>query len=406
MSIDDPGGRNLVRKRSGARRQGRGGFVLCKSDQPIDASPEHSTAPKRPKSAQKKGTESPKRVTKTIKLKPFQEEFLAKCRDPKIDLVAMSAPRGSGKSFLCGELITSLLDPNHELFVPGSECVLISGSIEQCRIIFRYARENLRNSKEYSFLDSATRVGITHRKTKTRLRVVGSNAKTTMGLQGVPFAICDEPSVWETNAGTLMWDALVTAQGKVNSHLKIVIVGTLAPALQGWYHDLIHEGSGPGKYIKFIQGDAKKPFDWNNIRKCNPLIDLDPKFRETLKKERDEAKRDPRLKARFLSYRLNIASADQTTVLLTIDDYKQIASRELGERDGPPIVGYDIGSNRAWSSAVGIFPSGRIECLAIAPGIPTIQEQEARDRVTRGTYQKLVDNGSLQIAEGLRGTKD
>ena len=329
IELDTPAGRNLVRKND-VRRERRGSFAVCNSDQPIDASPEHSTAPKRRKSAQKKGTESPKKETKSIKLKPFQEEFLANCRDPSIDLVAMSAPRGSGKSFLCGELITSLLDPNDELFVPGSECVLISGSIEQCRIIFRYARENLRNSKEYSFLDSATRVGITHRKTRTRLRVIGSNAKTTMGLVGVNFAICDEPSVWESNAGTLMWDALVTSQGKVNSHLKIVIVGTLAPALQGWYHDLIHEGSTDTQYIKFIQGDAKKWDDWNNIRKCNPLIDLDPKFRETLKKERDEAKRDTRLKARFLSYRLNIPSADQTTVLLTVDDFKMIAKKGIG----------------------------------------------------------------------------
>ena len=173
--------RDPARKGSGAKG-GRGGFVLCKSDQPIDASPEHSTAPKRPKSAQKKGTESPKKETKPIKLKPFQEEFLASCRDPKIDLVAMSAPRGSGKSFLCGELITSLLDPNDELFVPGSECVLISGSIEQCQHNLQICtRENLRNSRAYSFVDSATRVGITCKKTGTRLKSSGLECKDYHG---------------------------------------------------------------------------------------------------------------------------------------------------------------------------------------------------------------------------------
>ena len=43
-----------------------------------------------------------------------------------------------------------------------------------------------------------------------------------------------------------------------------------------------------------------------------------------------------------------------------------------------------------------------VEALACAPGVPTIEAQEKRDRVPRGTYQRLVDRGSLRIAAGLR----
>ena len=35
-----------------------------------------------------------------------------------------------------------------------------------------------------------------------------------------------------------MWDALTTARGKPGSPLKILLIGTLAPALTGWWHDL------------------------------------------------------------------------------------------------------------------------------------------------------------------------
>ena len=40
--------------------------------------------------------------------------------------------------------------------------------------------------------------------------------------------------------------------------------------------------------------------------------------------------------------------------------------------------------------------------MAIAPGIPDLAEQEKRDTVPRGTYQKLNDMGVLDVADGLR----
>ena len=40
--------------------------------------------------------------------------------------------------------------------------------------------------------------------------------------------------------------------------------------------------------------------------------------------------------------------------------------------------------------------------MAVCPGIPSIEDQERRDRVPRGTYQTLLDVGALEVAEGLR----
>ena len=80
----------------------------------------------------------------------------------------------------------------------------------------------------------------------------------------------------------------------------------------------------------------------------------------------------------------------------------RVVEREVGEARGRPIVAVDLGGGRAWSAAVAIWQSGRMEALAVAPGIPSIGEQETRDRVPSGTYRKLVDSGSLRVAEGLR----
>ena len=134
----------------------------------------------------------------------------------------------------------------------------------------------------------------------------------------------------------------------------------------------------------------------------NPLAAVDARFRAKLLQERDAARRDPRLKARFLSYRLNVPTAEESAVLLTVDDWTDTTARRVPEPDGKPIVGVDLGAGRAWSAAVALWRNGRTEAVAVAPGVPSIADQERRDRVSRGTYQRLVDNGTLTVADGLK----
>ena len=138
------------------------------------------------------------------------------------------------------------------------------------------------------------------------------------------------------------------------------------------------------------------------IRRANPLTAIGPSFRAKLLSERDKARGDSRLKARFLSYRLNVPSADESQTLLTVDDWAMLTSREVPEREGAPTVGVDLGGGRAFSAAVGIWPNGRCEAMAVAPGIPSIEDQERRDRTPKGSYQTLLDVGALEVAEVLR----
>ena len=191
--------------------------------------------------------------------------------------------------------------PADELFRHGTESVLCAASIEQARIVFRFARSVLEPTGEYRFLDSNTRIGITHKSTNTRLKVIGSNGKTAMGLVNTPWAICDEPGAWETNGGTLLADAIFGAMGKPNSPLRTVFIGTLAPAMGGWWHDLVADGSHGSTYVQALQGDPEKWDRWPEIRRCNPLTAVSADFRRKLLEERDAARADTRLKASIQS---------------------------------------------------------------------------------------------------------
>ena len=254
----------------------------------------------------------------------------------------------------------------------------------------------------YRFLDASTRIGITHSETNTKLRVLSSNGKTAMGIVGCPLLVADEPGSWEVNGGTLLHDAIQTAQGKPGSPLRVVYIGTLAPATGGWWHDLVDDGAYGSTYVQVLQGDPKTWDQWNTIRKANPLTAVDPKFRRKLLEERNKARADSRLKARFLSYRLNVPSSDEASMLPTVDDWLRVTARPVPERSGRPIVGIDLGAGRAWSAAVATWRNGRTEAIAVAPGIPSLDAQEKRDRVPRSTYRVLAENGSLRVAEGLR----
>ena len=335
-------------------------------------------------------------------LRQFQRRFIQGAFGDGIDTAALSIPRGNGKSFLAGHLLARCLTPGDDLFESGKEYLLLAASLEQARITYGFIREALEATGEYRWVDGSTRVGVTHKKTNTRLRVLSSKAKSAFGIVNVPLICCDEVGAWETTGGTLMSDAILTAQGKPGSNLRVIFLSTLAPASNGWWHDLVNAGSAGSVYVQSLQGDPAKWDQWSEIRRCNPLTAISAPFRAKLIAERDAARKDSRLKARFQSYRLNTPSQDESTVLLTVDDFMAMTKRAVPERVGRPIVAVDLGGSRAWSAAVALYRNGRVECRAVAPGIPSIEDQERRDRVSKGTYSALCDSGVLVQAGGLR----
>ena len=199
-----------------------------------------------------------------------------------------------------------------------------------------------------------------------------------------------------------MYDAIQTAQGKPGSDLKVVYIGTIAPATGGWWPDLVDDGTAGTTYVQSLQGNPDKWDQWPEIRRCNPLTMISPGFRKKLREERDKARADERLRARFLSYRLNVPSADPASVLLSVDDWQRCTARPVPPRHGRPVVGLDLGGGRSWSPAVAVWRNGRTEAIAVAPGLPALEAQETRDRVPRGAYTALHAGGALRVDAGRR----
>ena len=337
-----------------------------------------------------------------MRLRSFQTRFVKGAFRSGIDTAVLSLPRGNGKSALGGHVLARALTPGDELHQAGKEYILVASSLDQARAVFGFIRSALEGSQGYRFLDSTTRVGVLHRPSNTRLRVLSSKAKSAFGIVGCPLLVFDEPGALETVGGTLLADAVFSAQGKPGSSLRVILIGTLAPASSGWWVDLVAAGSQGSVYVQKLQADPERWDSWAEIRRCNPLVEISAEFRAKLLDERDKARRDSRLKARFLSYRLNHPTGDESSMLLTVSDFEDMTKRAVPPREGRPLVALDLGHNRSWSAALALYPNGRIEARAVAPGIPNLSDQEARDNVGRGAYQQLADQGVLIQAVGLR----
>ena len=273
-------------------------------------------------------------------LRSFQKRFIKAAFRPDIDTAVLSLPRGNGKTALAAHILSRCLTISDPLCKEGSEYLLCAASIEQARLCFRFIRQDLEPRGGYRFIDSATRIGITHLETTdTRLRVLSHRTgRLRMGIVGCPVLIADEPGSWETIGGGLMADAIMTAQGKPGSQMKVIFIGTLAPATSGWWHELVNDGSHGSVYVQALTGYRTKWDYWPEIRRCNPLTAISEVFRRKLREERDEAHRDTRLRARFQSYRLNVPSGDESPpCFLTVDDFERMTQRAVPEahRDTP-----------------------------------------------------------------------
>ena len=63
-------------------------------------------------------------------------------------------------------------------------------------------------------------------------------------------------------------------------------------------------------------------------------------------------------------------------MLLTLPDWERVIDRPVPEPVAAPIVGVDLGGNRAWSAAVAIWETGRVEAVAVhARGAGTLRSR-------------------------------
>ena len=285
-----------------------------------------------------------------MRLRPFQRRAVRALESGRYDVLVLCLPRAQGKSTLAALLCARALNPADVLFNEGTESHLVASTISAarrtCFKLLRRLIEGSPNAADYVVSESANACHVRHAASNTRISVVAGSARATLGLVGCPLVIVDEPGSYELAAGSELWDSLSTAIGKPESPLKLFLIGHLAPRATRaghWFYDLVHKGTRGRTYVQFVQGRVDRWDSASEIRRCSPLSWRYPESRSKLLEERDDAKVDSGAKAKFCSYRLNLPTEDENTVLLTVEDWERVLARPVPDADGRPLVGVDLG---------------------------------------------------------------
>ena len=335
-------------------------------------------------------------------LLPFQFSFVsAVCRkDRPVSIAALSTPRGNGKSWLAGLLVARSLTPGDPLHENGVENVLVAASRAQAGIVLDFTRQFLADEEGYRWrLD-----GVEHLESRARVKVISSDSRRAMGLgANVRLAMCDEPGSWAPQSGRRLWDAVCTGLGK--RKMTIIAIGTLAPTpLTGpasWWPATVAAGIGNATHVALLQADPDRWESFDEVLRVNPVAAVNPHLRRTLEREHKAALESDRAARTFRQFRLNIpGEAVDQQPLVTTAEWQRVCARPVPACEGKPVIGVDLGGSRSWSAAAAIWPSGRIEAWAIAPGVPSLSDQEREDQTPEGAYVQLVRSGGLSVDAG------
>jgi phage terminase large subunit-like protein len=88
-------------------------------------------------------------------------------------------------------------------------------------------------------------------------------------------------------------------------------------------------------------------------------------------------------------------SGESRDMLLTVDEWMACEVSDLPERDGPCVIGIDLGGSASMTAAAFYWPeTGRLESLGTFPGNPTLADRGAADGVS-GRYVEMNDRGEL-----------
>ena len=343
--------------------------------------------------------EGPK-AGKTIKLAPFQRQFIRGALKKRTHVAVLSIGRGNGKSALSAGLALGALLGVWDS-QPRRQILIAARTRDQARIAFDFAsgfaqtlpddvqadltfRRNPRLEIEYSG-DGGEHL----------LRVIASDGKNALGTAPT-FVLMDERGHWPPDRGDDLEATLLSGLGKRQG--KALIISTSAsddthPFSQWLDHP------PEGTYTQEHRPSPGLPADdMESLLIANPGAKAgigSPVSWLQGQAQRAIARGGNALSSFRLYNRNERVSGEGRNLLLTVDEWLDAETSELPPREGGCVVGVDLGGSASMSAAALYWPNtGRMEAFGAFPTNPTLADRGARDGVS-GRYVEMEDRGEL-----------
>lgn len=338
-----------------------------------------------------------------LRLAEFQRTFVCGALDPANMVACLSIGRGNAKTALSAGValgaIMGVWDAQ-----PKREIVLAARNRDQAKTAFNFIVgfvESLPKAKRERFIiRRGSRLEVEYDGNGGGLaRCIAADGRSILG--GAPtLAILDERAAWERDKGDNLENAILSGLGKRNG--KALIISTSAPDDANTFSRWLDEPP-PGTYVQ----EHRPPFglpadDAESLLLANP--GATEGIGASLEWLQAQARRAIARGGSALSSFRNLnrnerVSSEDRSVLITVDEWlaAEVAPDDLPAREGPCVLGVDLGGSRSMSAASLYWPqTGRLEAVGTFPAVPSLSDRGASDGVG-SRYVEMNARGELTV---------
>ncbi|KQB12586.1 terminase [Rhodobacter capsulatus] len=346
-----------------------------------------------------------KKAGKPLKLADFQRKFVKGALAKKIMVGVLSIGRGNAKTALsAGLALAELVGALEENPQPKREIIFAARNRDQAKTAFQFLVgyiQGLPDADQSLFtIRRGSKLEVEFDGNGGGLaRVIAADGKSILG--GAPtLAIMDERAAWEREKGDSLENAILSGLGKRDG--RALIISTSAPddanTFSRWLDD-----PPPGTYVQ----EHRPPFglpadDLDSLLIANPGategIGAAPEWLVS-QAQRAIARGGAALSSFRNLNRNERVSTEDRSVLVTVDEWMsaEVSPDDLPEREGPCILGVDLGGSRSMSAAAFYWPeTGRLEALGTFPAAPSLADRGASDGVS-DRYCQMQERGELSV---------
>ena len=338
---------------------------------------------------------------KKLKRANFQKKFVKGALADGVNVGLLSVGRGNAKTALSSGLALGHLMGEFDC-QPKREIIIAARNRDQAKTAFGFVVgfiEGLPDAQREQFeIRRGNRLEIETAENGGGLaRVIAADGKSILG--GAPtLAILDERAAWEPQKGDNLENAILSGLGKRDG--RALIISTSAPDDGNTFSKWLDEPQD-GTYVQEHRPKFGLPADdLASLMAANPgsAQGIGPSAEWLQAQARRAISRGGSALTSFRNLNRNErVAADDRSVLLTVDEWLscEVSPDELPPREGPVVLGIDLGGSRSMSAASLYWPdSGRLEVFGAFPCNPGLADRGQADGVS-GLYQEMHDRGEL-----------
>ncbi|MDF1716190.1 MAG: terminase large subunit [Antarcticimicrobium sp.] len=346
-----------------------------------------------------------KKAGKPLKLADFQRKFVKGAYSKNVMVGVLSIGRGNAKTALAAGLaLAELVGAIEVKPQPKREVIIAARNRDQAKTAFSFVLGFIQG-----FPEADQALFVIRRGSKLEIefegnggglvRVIAADGKSILG--GAPtLAIMDERAAWVRDKGDDLENAILSGLGKRDG--RALIISTSAPDDTNTFSRWLDQPP-PGTFVQEHRPAFGLPAD-----DLESLLVANPGAKEGIGSTPEwlvaQAKRAIARGGSALSSFRNLnrnerISTEDRSVLVTVDEWlsAEVAPDVLPPRDGPCVLGVDLGGSRSMSAAAFYWPeTGRLEALGTFPAFPGLADRGAADGVS-SRYVEMQERGELSV---------